>query len=279
MARRATSSHAAVATDNVGRVAGTDGTLRALTVLEALAPSSSGLSVTELGEQLGDSKALVHRALAALVSAGYVEQDAQNSQYRLTTRVIEVASRYHQANGFSQSTLRIIQHLADESGSTIEVCRVIAGLPRAVHVAAPANERSLGVVVFGIIGEIQTPYATGSGKVWLAEQEDEDVESYLRETRLEPLGTNTITDPDALRAEIALVRQQGYAMNRMEDNSGWIAVAVPIRDLSGGFVGSLSLVRPAYEVTDAVEAEMLEHARSGSDLLARHLPSWRPRIR
>ena len=279
MARRATSSHAAEPIESVARTTGTDGTLRALTVLEALAPSPRGLSVTDLAERTGDSKAFIHRALSALVTAGYVEQDPQTSQYSLTTRVIEVASRFHQANGFNQPTLRIIQTLADESGCTVEVCRVIAGLPRAVHVAAPATPRSSGVVVFGTIGEIQTPYATGSGKVWLAEQPDQELESYLEETRLERLGTNTITDPWELRAEIARVRQQGFAMNRMEDNSGWIAVAVPIRDLAEAFVGSISLVRPAQEVTDNVEAEMLRQARRGSDLLARHLPSWRPRIR
>ena len=150
---------------------------------------------------------------------------------------------------------------------------MIAGLPRAVHVAAPATERGSGVVVFGIIGEIQTPYATGAGKLWLAEQSDADVETYLRDTRLERLGTNTIIDADGLCAEIAQVREQGFAMNRMEDNTSVIAVAVPIRDLSDAFVGSISLVRPAHAVTDAVEAEMLRQARRGSELLSRHLPS------
>ena len=260
------------------RIAGTDGTLRALAIVEALAASPGGLSVTELAEATGDNKALVHRALAALVNAGYVEQDPQNSQYSLTTRVIEVASRYHQAIGFNQPTLRIIQRLADESGCTIEVCRVIAGLPRTVHVAAPADSSS-SVVVVGIIGQIQTPYATGAGKVWLAEQSDEDLDRYILDTPLQQLGTNTITDGAALRREIDLVRRQQFAVNRLEDNTGYIAIAVPMRDLAGAFVGSISLVRPAHEVGPAEETEMLRQARRGSELLSRHLPSWRPRIR
>ena len=260
------------------RIAGTDGTLRALQILELLAPSPRGLSVTEVAEDIGENKALIHRALAALVSAGYVEQNPQNSQYSLTTRVIEVASRYHQASGFSQPTLQIIQELADESGSTIEVCRVIAGLPRAVHVAAPARPAS-SMVVLGLIGEIQTPYATGSGKLWLAEQSADVLDDYLASTSLLPLGTNTITEVRALREELDAIRAQGYAVNRMEDNTGWIAIAVPIRDLAGGFVGSISLVRPMHEVGPSEETEMLGHARQGSELLSRLLPSWRPRMR
>ncbi len=64
--------------------------VKALTVLEALAASTTPLGVTELAMKLGLSKSNVHRLLQTLASRGYVTQIDQ--RYTVTTRLWELGA-------------------------------------------------------------------------------------------------------------------------------------------------------------------------------------------
>jgi DNA-binding IclR family transcriptional regulator len=66
----------------------------------------------------------------------------------------------------------------------------------------------------------------------------------------------TIGDPATLRAELALVRDLGYAQALGEVEVGLNAVAAPVRDSSGQVVAAVSISGPAYRVTADRIAEL-----------------------
>jgi len=55
---------------------------------------------------------------------------------------------------------------------------------------------------------------------------------------------NTITDPDALRDELDLVRTQGWAHDRAEHESFINCIGAPIKERSGRVVGAVSVSVP-----------------------------------
>ena len=82
---------------------------------------------------------------------------------------------------------------------------------------------------------------------------------------LEPLTPRTLTSLEALQAELARVRHQGYALDDEECEVGVRCVAVPVRDFTGRVVASVSVTGPATRMTDAKIAAGPLTARRGSE--------------
>jgi IclR family acetate operon transcriptional repressor len=60
----------------------------------------------------------------------------------------------------------------------------------------------------------------------------------------------TITDPDLLRAQLAVSRTRGWSESRAERNSGIRAVAAPVFDHTGLVVGALGTSVPDVRMDD-----------------------------
>ena len=63
---------------------------RAVSILNALADSRSGLSLSKLSEQVGIQPSTAHRILATLVAHDYVRQDRPTKYYRLGLQLLHI---------------------------------------------------------------------------------------------------------------------------------------------------------------------------------------------
>jgi IclR family acetate operon transcriptional repressor len=81
------------------------------------------------------------------------------------------------------------------------------------------------------------------GKALLAFAPDETVDAVLARP-LRALTPRTITDPAALRRELAAIRRAELAFNAEESRVGLLGVAAPIRDAGGAVAGALALAMP-----------------------------------
>jgi DNA-binding IclR family transcriptional regulator len=73
---------------------------------------------------------------------------------------------------------------------------------------------------------------------------------------LEPLTSETITDLEALRAELDRTRTRGYAVSIGERSPWAAAVAAPIRDRSGQTIVAVSVLGPSHRLTAKVLKEL-----------------------
>ena len=86
------------------------------------------------------------------------------------------------------------------------------------------------------IGRVVPLHAGATSKALLAFLGDEVLERLL-ETPLAPVARGTITDPEALRREIARVREQGWASSQEETNDSAWGVAEPVLSRDGTYGG------------------------------------------
>jgi IclR family pca regulon transcriptional regulator len=91
------------------------------------------------------------------------------------------------------------------------------------------------------IGERRPAYATGMGRVMLADLSADELERFLDTYPLHPILPSTITDAAAFREELARVRRNGYALVDQELEAGLVAVAVPVRDRLGRVRAAINL--------------------------------------
>jgi DNA-binding IclR family transcriptional regulator len=253
-----------------------DALIRGLTILEELSRRPEGATVTELAVMEGVNKALAHRALASLAVAGFVYRDPLTGRYRLTGRVLTVATTYYRGLGMTHQSTAILQSLADATASSAQVSRYMDGALRIMLTVQPRTQDAIFQVI-SRAGTTQALHATAAGKVWLASLDEQDLERFLSTATLPKLGPRTITDVGKLKAHIAKVRKQGCAFNREEDLYGVFAVAVPILSADGQHGGAtLALVRPVAATSPANEARLLKALRATADELSELLPAWEP---
>ena len=177
--------------------------------------STPVLSAGEIAERLGMSRSTTYRYLQSLRSSDLLEEDAARGGFRLGSRIFELARIARLGLGLSEIALPVMQDLCREVDEAVLLTRrsgtMVVCLER-VETTRPIRlsyER----------GHLLPLHAGAPSKVLLAfeEQSDVVVESL---GELQRFTDATITDPNLLRAELARIREQGYALSNGERDAG-----------------------------------------------------------
>ena len=203
-----------------------------------------GAGVTELATATGLSKSSVHKHLATLRQGDFVAKDGDT--YRLGLRFLDFGG--YVRNQIEGATLirEKLQELAEESGETAQFTVFEHG--RAVVLYRETG--SHGVFSKGRVGKRFYSHQTAAGKAMLAELADDEVQSFIETHGLPAATENTITDPDELFAELARIREHGFAVNDGESTDGLRAVAVAITGPDGGTLGAFAVAGPSHRMKD-----------------------------
>jgi len=210
---------------------------RALLLLELLAQSGGRLAITELAARSGLSLATVHRLLASLSARGYVRQDPDR-RYALGTALLPLGDAATRL--LSSWAMPFLHQLAESSGETSNLA--VLEDDHVIYVAqAPGRHR---MRMFTEVGRRVLPHSTAVGKVLLAWQDEEQVRRVLTRLGLPSRTSSTVTSPTAFRAELAGVRERGWAVDDEEEELGVRCLAVPVGP-GPGAVAALSVSAPA----------------------------------
>ena len=216
---------------------------RALDILEALAAASGEIGVSDLSERVGLHVSTVHRLLSVLVSRGYARQNAPSGRYALGSHLLRLATGAVNGGNFdvrleARSTL---QELAAASGETVNLVLLID--EQVVYVDQVLSQHR--VHMFTQTGTRAPLYCTACGKSLLAYRRPDELDRYLHGEELRPQTPNTITTAAAMRAELARIRERGYAIDHGETELEVQCVAAPVFDHTGSASAAISISGPA----------------------------------
>lgn len=223
---------------------------RALSILEILARAGEA-GVTEIAAELGVHKSTAFRLLAALENSGLVEQVADRGKYRLGMGILRLAGATTARLDVVQEARPICRDLAAGTGETVNIAVLAGG--SALYVDQAAGGSSLQA--HNWVGQHIPLHATSNGKVLLSELADAELAATLG--ALAAHTDATITTRKVLRAQLAQVRADGYAVAVDELEIGLTAVAAPIRNAHGDIVASLSVSGPTFRLDEARVAAVL----------------------
>ncbi|MGW1102305.1 IclR family transcriptional regulator [Streptomyces sp. NPDC002540] len=197
-----------------------------------------------------NSRNVAHRLARTLVGAGFLEQDARTSRYRLGPAVTELGRLSYHQRGLHLAAPELAD-LAERTGATADLA--LRSGPHAVIVAGGSVTPRTG---------LRRPlHSTALGKVLLAwARPGEGGPSSL--PPLPAFTDRTIVEPAALEAELAKVRSDRYALNDGESAYGVRTLAVPVLDGSGYARFALAVRATPSVITDARTEWFLSQARS-----------------
>jgi len=198
---------------------------KTLLVLEAALTHSRFTAVVAA---TGLAKATTHRILSTLVLRQFVTVDRDGS-YLPGPKILSLAGRALQRIDISAIAKPFVDTLVHRSHCTVHL-GVVNGDEIVYLIRADSDKP---YVMPSRVGLAVPMHSTGIGKVVLSTYTDDELERFVARVGLLSRTGHTITTLEGLRAEVAVVRRLGYAVDREENVSGLGCVAAPVRDLTG----------------------------------------------
>ncbi len=218
---------------------------RAMDVLLLFARSGQAqLGVTEIGRELGMPKAAIHRILASLRGRGLVEFDGTTRRYLLGPATMTLGLRYLARLDVRQLAGPALRELSAATGETATLSLLTGGARVYIDQVTPLREVIMSVPV----GVPFPLHAGASSKAFLAFLPQQQAAACLG-GELAALTPRTITDPGQLRAELARIRERGWAQSAGERQPGAASVAAPVLDHLGVPAAVISVCGPAERFT------------------------------
>lgn len=218
---------------------------RLVAVLDCFTPGRPDWSLSELSKELGIPKSTLHRFLNALARHGILRSDPRDRRWRLGYRLLIWGSLAGDGLDLRHLARPILDELAAQTGETA----ILTAYDNYEVVCIEKVETNHPVRMTLQVGTRRPPHAGASSKVLMAYLPDEEVQAIVREKGLPRLCVNTITDPEALRAELARIRERGYAESHEETDLGAWGVATPIFDQGGRVVAAVGVAGPRSRYT------------------------------
>lgn len=219
---------------------GTNGPVRALHVLEALAGMRQPANLDTIAARTGLPKTKAYRALRALQDEGYVDHTGRTG-YRIGSRGISLAALIGPRPALSQRARPILNRLATEAGETATL-HLRSGVYRVLVLGAEAAKADLRHVIR--VGE-RAPLTNGcSGTVILANLPASETNTILANNSA---GGRRLT-PRVLRR----IRDDGYAITHSANHVGVSGIAAALLDPADGYaLGSVAIAGPTHRLPDA----------------------------
>ncbi len=213
---------------------------RALDVLEAFAAAGGTASLSDIAGACGLPLPTVHRLAATLADRGYLRR-LPDRRYCLGSRLVPLGTQAHGLLG--DRALPVLRRLAEVTGESANLAVLSSG--HAEYVSRALGRHTMRI--FTEVGNRVSLHCTGVGKAILAVLPPPRDSELIAAAPLTAHTPTTITDPEALHAEIALIRQRGYALDEGEMEVGVRCVAV---GMPGAVPMALSVSGPAARMTD-----------------------------
>lgn len=225
--------------------------MRNLDLLEAVIHDGGSSSVAAIARETGIPVASAHRHVSALVSAGFL-QPAGYGRHLAGPKLRALASLVDTKQIMAAAAAPILDRLAAQTRCVVQ----LGTFENDMVTYRLKTGRGSGSL-FTRVGMQLEAYCSGIGKVLLAYLPYLAREAYLKTGPFIALTPHTITEPDALRAELMRVRAQGYAVDDEEVDAGLRCLAVPVLGPCGTVTAAISASRSTAQALNRTEDELL----------------------
>lgn len=231
--------------DRAEKAAGhTQALSRGLAVLEALAATDAGATLTAVAAALDMPAPTAHRLLATLEAAGFVRAGPKG-EWQVGVRAFRTGVAFLAHRNLVVQAFPHLRELMDRGGETANLAVMENG--EAVFVEQVQCRELMRMSVK--LGARAPLHASGVGKAMLAVLDERALAAALGRRELARFTPRTLTSLATLAADLAGARERGYAIDDEEHAAGLRCVAAAVPDEHGLPWGAVSLAGPVTRMT------------------------------
>jgi DNA-binding IclR family transcriptional regulator len=197
---------------------------KGLRILDEFIESPTPLKLADIVRRFDMDRASAFRFLQTLEHRGFLRKDTATKEYDVGGRIYYWASRLREKTRLIDSFHDQLQRLASITQQT-------------THLGLFVNDRvlladfALSDSIISIrhcIGVLEPLYSSAVGKAVLAFLPQERREALIDGLEFVRFTNSTIMNADALRIELAVTRERGYAIDANETHEGLTCIARPV---------------------------------------------------
>lgn len=238
----------------------------ALEILEHVARGQSSVGVSEMARAFNTTKSRIHRHLQTLVSAGYLIRNEETERYSISARLMSLGQAVSESFELATAAREVARELRDQTGHAVAISQPE---PDGVRILLIVPSRS-NIEIHVKPGSLLQYHASAQGKITLAFGDRLLLPRVLSEG-LDMRTPYTVTDPDQLQAEVEAVRRRRWATGPNEAMVGLNAVAAPIFDALGGFVGSIAINDSVQHIAQDPALDQIQAVMAAADKISANL--------
>ena len=240
---------------------------RGLSLLEALAKSDSGLTLTDLAHRAQLPASTTHRLLSTLERMGYVYQAGDLGLWYVGLQAFTVGSTFLANRDFVAQSHSYMRRLMEQSGETANLA-ILDGT-EAVFIAQVQCHEMMRTLVK--LGSRVPLHASGVGKAIFAALPNEQIDAILKVKGLPRITDNTIVAPEIMWAALRVIRQRGYSFDDEEHARSTRCVGAAIYDEHAEPLGAISIAGPSTRLADERIRQLGPIVAHIAEELTRHL--------
>ncbi|WP_338727254.1 IclR family transcriptional regulator C-terminal domain-containing protein [Haladaptatus sp. DJG-WS-42] len=208
--------------------------------------------VTELAAALSLPKSTVHNHLQTLETLGYLVK--REGRYRLTTQFLHLGRESRNSNELFLHGRQAAKSLADQTNTYSQL--VIEENGRgAILLATRWDYENLPPSARHVYPTHEHLHTNAPGKAILAQFTENRVHEIVTRHGLPTRTDRTVTTEDALTAELATIRESGYAVDTGEMLHGIVGVAAPIATEDRVY-GAIAAYGPGNELRSSLDGDL-----------------------
>jgi IclR family transcriptional regulator, pca regulon regulatory protein len=221
---------------------------RTLAVINAFDADHARLTLSDLSRRTGINRAAARRFVLTLAELGYLRNEGKH--FVLTSKVLNLGYAFLSSLALPELSIPHLRTLSE----TVKESSYLSVLDDDVSVCvASVPMRRLWSIALNV--GIRLPaLTTASGRVLLASKPDPWLTEFLESKHVEQLTSHTIVDHDALRRELDVVRDQGWALVDREYEDHVCSFAAPVTNQRGEVVAAVSVskLRDESDISDTL---------------------------
>jgi DNA-binding IclR family transcriptional regulator len=227
--------------------------LRAISILETFSTARPSLTLSEIAERVELAVPTTHRLLKALQSRHLVVMNPETRKYSLGYGVMQLARIIMQRDELASVAYPALERIRSETSETVSLQTLVGEQRVAVtELVSPHPIR--------MSSGIGTPYSLVRGAAGKA------ILAFLPKREIERLVAGS-TDPEALNAELVIIRERGVATSFGEVVPGASSLAAPVMNSLGEVVASINVTGPSDRFSpERVEATVPLLQQISSDI-------------
>lgn len=235
---------------------------RGLRILETIANSKNGMTLSQISLRFGFCKSTTFRLLRTLREMGYVHCFEEERRYFVTDKLLTLGKEASVKLSLRSGATPHLRTLRKTSNLTVllaavEGCQVVV----VEQFEAPSSHISSWV------GKRLPLHSTSIGKVALAFMPDEEIDLALKTFGMQRFNVNTIVSSERLKRHLNTVRNQGFAFENEESELEVRSVAAPIFSHLGKVVAAIALAGTPRQITLENLANLGEIVKGTADTL------------
>lgn len=242
-------------------------TSRVLDILELLAFSPEGYTLTEIANAINAPKSSIFPVIHTLLQRKFIAMDKQTSKYVIGINSFAVGSSYTEKLSIPSFINEEMHHIVDKG---LETCQLgILDKDKVLYMAKVDSSEPIRLI--SSVGKKLPAYCTALGKALLCDYSISELHA-LYPKGLEPYTENTITDFNVLCNQLSTIKKTNIAMEREEITEQLQCIAAPIRK-DNQVIFSLSISIPTFRMTlekiDLLEKLLLQSKTKIETLLSK----------